>query len=138
MLPPFHLAIPVDDLAAARAFYGGLLGCAEGRSADTWIDFNFYGHQFVTHLGTVIGNTVDKNAVDHDAVPSFHFGVILPPEAWQALADKLLSAKVDFIIPPKTRFKGKVGEQSTMFFKDPAGNAIEIKSFADMDQIFAK
>jgi len=138
MIPPFHLAVPVDDLAAARAFYGDLMGCAEGRSSETWVDFNFYGHQFVVHLGTPVGRSVDKNAVDGDSVPSFHFGVILPMNEWQTLADKLSNANTAFIIEPKIRFEGEVGEQATMFFKDPAGNAVEVKSFADMSQIFAK
>ena len=138
MIPPFHLAVPVDDLAAARAFYGDLMGCEEGRSSDTWVDFNFYGHQFVVHLATPISQMLDSNAVDGDAVPSFHFGVILPMDDWQALSDKLIAANTKFIIEPKVRFKGEVGEQATMFFKDPAGNDIEVKSFADMSDVFRK
>ncbi len=136
MNPPFHLAFPVNDLAKARNFYGDLLGCEEGRSSDKWIDFNFYGHQLVTHLATPISDP-DRNKVDGDAVPSFHFGVILAWEEWQQLADKLAKADISFIIKPKVRFKGKAGEQATMFFRDPAGNALEIKSFKDMGQIFA-
>ncbi len=135
-LSPFHLAVPVDDLAAARAFYGGLLGCPEGRSSDTWIDFDLFGHQFVVHLGTPVGQ-VDQNAVDSDAVPSFHYGVVLDMERWQALANTLTDAGIDFIIAPKIRFKGEAGEQATMFFRDPAGNALEFKAFKDIGQLFA-
>ncbi len=136
-IPPFHLAVPVDDLDAARGFYGGLLGCAEGRSSDKWIDFDFFGHQFVVHKASPITDP-DRNDVDGHNVPSFHFGLILPWGEWEALADKLKAAGTQFVIEPYIRFKGEVGEQATMFFKDPAGNAIEIKSFRDMSQIFAK
>ena len=136
MTPPFHLAFPVDDLEAARSFYGGLLGCREGRSSERWIDFDFYGHQIVVHLGTPLSDP-DRNAVDGNAVPSFHFGVILAWDIWHELAEKLMSAGVDFLIEPRVRFQGKPGEQATMFFRDPAGNALEIKSFQDMSQIFA-
>ncbi len=135
-LPPFHLAVPVDDLDAARTFYGELLGCPEGRSSEKWIDFNFFGHQFVVHLGKPF-NDADKNGVDGDPVPSFHYGVILDWGDWHQLADTLKSANIDFIVAPKIRFQGKVGEQATMFFLDPAGNALEMKSFKDMNQIFA-
>ena len=135
MTPPFHLAVPVNDLTAARKFYGGLLGCPEGRSSEKWVDFNFFGHQFVVHLGTPISDP-DHNGVDGDSVPSFHFGLILAWDEWHDLADRL-DGHVPFIIKPKIRFKGKPGEQATMFFKDPAGNAIEIKSFKDKAQIFA-
>ena len=135
-IPPFHLAVPVDDLEAARAFYGDLLGCAEGRSSDMWIDFNFFGHQFVVHKGTPIAD-MDCNGVDGDAVPSFHYGAVLDWDIWHDLAAKLGKAGVEFIIEPKIRFQGKVGEQATMFFRDPAGNALELKSFRDMDQLFA-
>ncbi len=134
---PFHLAVPVDDLEAARGFYGGLMGCEEGRSSDTWIDFNFFGHQFVVHLGTPAGQ-VDANDVDGDNVPSFHYGVILDWDDWHALAVELAKADIEFIIEPKIRFEGEVGEQATMFFRDPAGNALEFKSFKDFGQIFAK
>lgn len=136
-VPPFHLAVPVDDLEAARAFYGGLLGCPEGRSSDAWIDFDLFGHQFVVHLGTPVGQP-DANAVDGDAVPSFHYGCVLNWDAWHALADKLKAAGTDFVIEPKIRFQGEVGEQATMFFRDPAGNALEFKSFKDPSQLFAK
>ena len=137
-LPPFHLAFPVHDLAAARHFYGDLLGCPEGRSSDEWIDFNFYGHQIVTHL--VEGQTARRptNAVDGHDVPVPHFGAVLPIAQWQALADKLTAAGTEFIIKPYIRFKGEVGEQATMFLLDPSGNALEFKSFADLDSLFAK
>ena len=137
-LPPFHLAFPVHSLAAARQFYGDLLGCPEGRSSDEWIDFNFYGHQIVTHL--VPQKTVHRpsNAVDGHDVPVPHFGVVLPMAQWQAAADKLTAVGTKFIIEPYIRFKGEVGEQATMFFLDPSGNALEFKSFADLDSLFAK
>jgi extradiol dioxygenase family protein len=137
-LPPFHLAFPVHNLAEARHFYGELLGCPEGRSSDEWIDFNFYGHQIVTHL--VEGKTARRptNAVDGHDVPVPHFGAVLPIAQWQALADKLTAAGTDFIIKPYIRFKGEVGEQATMFFLDPSGNALEFKSFADLNSLFAK
>lgn len=136
-LPPFHLAVPVDDLTAARQFYGGTLGCPEGRSSEKWIDFNLFGHQFVVHLGTPVGQP-DQNAVDGDAVPSFHFGCVLEWEEWHVFAGRLTAQNVDFIIKPKIRFEGEVGEQATMFFKDPAGNALEFKAFKDASQLFAK
>ena len=135
---PFHLAFPVHDLTAARAFYGALLGCREGRSSADWVDFYFFGHQIVAHLdpqGTV---TVPANAVDGQAVPVRHFGVVLPMEAWRAAAGKLTAAGVDFVIEPYVRFKGEPGEQATMFFKDPSGNALELKAFADIGELFAK
>ena len=137
-LPPFHLAFPVHDLAAARNFYGGLLGCPEGRSADEWIDFNFFGHQIVAHL--VPGHRANKptNAVDGHDVPVPHFGAVLPLAQWEATADALKAAGTAFIIEPYIRFKGEVGEQATMFFLDPSGNAMELKSFADLDSLFAK
>lgn len=133
----FHLAITVDDLAAARAFYGGVLGCPEGRSADTWVDFDLYGHQLVTHLALVPSRTATHNRVDGDQVPVPHFGVILAPDAWRELATRLVDAGVEFVIEPHTRFVGRTGEQSTMFLLDPAGNAIEFKAFADDRQVFA-
>jgi extradiol dioxygenase family protein len=135
MLTPFHLAVPVDNLDAARDFYGTVMGCSEGRSSDTWVDFNFFGHQFVVHKGTPITDP-DRNGVDGDAVPSFHYGVILGWDDWHDLATKLATAEVEFIIEPRIRFE--VGEQATMFFRDPAGNALEMKSFKDFSQIFAK
>jgi extradiol dioxygenase family protein len=136
--PPFHLAFPVDDLARARAFYGGLLGCAEGRSSESWIDFNFYGHQVVAHLAPGETGRAAANQVDGHDVPVRHFGVILEWEQWHALADRLKKGGVRFIIEPGIRFKGQVGEQATMFFLDPAGNALEFKSFKDMSQVFAR
>lgn len=135
-MPPFHLAFPVDDLAAARAFYGGVIGCAEGRSSDEWIDFNFYGHQIVTHLAPETGDRM-SNPVDGHDVPVPHFGVVLSLEQWQELADRLEAAGTEFVIAPTIRFKGQPGEQATMFFRDPAGNALEFKAFADPDQLFA-
>lgn len=135
--PLFHLAFPVDDLSRARAFYGGLLGCPEGRSSPDWVDFDFYGHQIVAHLAPEEARAAPRNEVDGDAVPVRHFGVILDMDSWQALAERLQEAGVSFIVEPHIRFKGAVGEQATMFFLDPAGNALEIKAFADMSQLFA-
>lgn len=130
--------MPVHDLAAARAFYGGVLGCAEGRSADTWVDFDLYGHQFVAHLDrTGSARVALHNPVDGDDVPVPHFGVLLDPDEWGALADRLRSAGVEFVIEPHTRFEGEVGEQSTMFLLDPSGNALEFKAFADDSYVFA-
>ncbi|WP_262690335.1 VOC family protein [Kordiimonas aestuarii] len=137
MVQPFHLAVPVDDLKAARAFYGELMGCPEGRSSDRWVDFDFFGHQFVVHLGTPVGQP-DHNDVDGEAVPSFHYGVVLEWDDWHALATRLAAAEVEFIIEPGIRFEGEVGEQATMFFLDPAGNALEFKAFKDQSQLFAK
>lgn len=134
---PFHLAFPVDDLDAARAFYGGLLGCPEGRSSDSWIDFNLFGHQIVAHLSSQARGATG-NPVDGHDVPVPHFGVVLHWEAWQQLADRLRNANVKFVIEPYTRFEGQVGEQATMFFLDPAGNALEFKAFKDPAQLFAK
>lgn len=140
-LRPFHLAFPVRDLAEARAFYGGLMGCAEGRSADTWIDFDFYGHQIVAHLATseggAAGGDVVSNPVDGHDVPVPHFGIVLTMPDWQALADRLTAAGVPFGIKPHIRFKGQPGEQATMFFRDPSGNALEMKAFADDAMLFA-
>ena len=135
-LPPFHLAIPVHDLAAARAFYGGLLGCPEGRSAERWVDFNLYGHQLVCHLaalppaGTAAGH---HNPVDGHEVPVPHFGVILDRASWEALAARLQAAGTAFLIEPHVRFRGLPGEQTTMFFLDPSGNALEFKAFDDIE-----
>jgi len=137
-LHPFHLAFPVNDLAAARAFYGGLLGCSEGRSSPDWIDFNFYGHQVVAHLAPQEAGEVAANAVDGHGVPVRHFGVVLPMEEWEAMAEKLTKANIDFVIKPYIRFRGEPGEQATMFFKDPSGNAVELKAFADINSLFAK
>jgi len=137
MLTPFHIAFPVDDLAKARAFYGGLLGCPEGRSSDEWIDFDLFGHQIVAHLVPGRAERPPTNAVDGYDVPVPHFGVVLTLPDWQALADRLTAAGTRFVIEPHIRFKGEVGEQATMFFLDPAGNALEFKAFADMGQLFA-
>jgi len=136
--PLFHLAFPVDNLAKARAFYGGLLGCPEGRSSPEWVDFNFYGHQIVAHLAPDEVGHRSTSAVDGDQVPVRHFGAILSMSEWQALADKLQQAGTRFIIEPHVRFKGLVGEQATMFFLDPCGNALEFKAFGDLSQVFAK
>jgi extradiol dioxygenase family protein len=138
VLPPFHLAFPVHSIAAAREFYGELLGCPEGRSSDDWVDFNFHGHQIVAHLAPEEAGHRQTSAVDGDAVPVRHFGVVLPMAQWQATADKLQRAGISFIIEPHVRFKGEVGEQATMFFLDPSGNALEFKAFANMASLFAK
>ena len=139
-VPPFHLAFPVDDLAAAREFWGGTMGCAEGRSSDDWIDFDFHGHQIVVHLApsVVADSAQGSNPVDGHDVPVPHFGVVLGMQEWQELADRLKAAGTRFAIEPCIRFRGQPGEQATMFFRDPSGNAIEIKGFADMSQLFAK
>jgi extradiol dioxygenase family protein len=140
-LTPFHLAFKVDDLQAARRFYGEVLGCPEGRSSGSWIDFDLFGHQIVAHLVEGAG-TSDRNRggslVDGHSVPVPHFGVVLPPAAWEALAARLKEAGVEFVIEPHVRFEGQPGEQSTMFFLDPAGNALEFKSFARPDELFAR
>ncbi|MBA4765287.1 VOC family protein [Qipengyuania huizhouensis] len=136
-LRPFHLAFPVRDLEEARSFYGGLLGCAEGRSSDEWIDFDFYGHQIVAHTGGESGDRA-SNPVDGYDVPVPHFGVVLTMEDWQALADRLVAAGTQFAIEPTIRFKGQPGEQATMFFRDPSGNALEMKAFADDAMLFAR
>lgn len=136
--PPFHLAFPVHDLAQARGFYGDLLGCPEGRSSEGWIDFDLRGHQIVAHLAPEEAGTAGVNAVDGDAVPVRHFGLVLPMAEWQAMADRLTERGVRFVIEPHIRFKGEVGEQATMFFLDPCGNALEFKAFGDLSQVFAK
>lgn len=136
--PPFHLAFPVDDLNKARQFYAGLLGCPEGRSSESWIDFDFHGHQIVAHLSPDEVRRAAANQVDGKDVPVRHFGVILGWDDWHSLADRLRQAGVKFIIEPGIRFAGQVGEQATMFFLDPAGNALEFKTFRDMGRIFAK
>lgn len=133
----FHLAFPVHDLTAARAFYGGLLGCREGRSAADWVDFDLYGHQIVAHLDPAARPASHTNPVDGHDVPVPHFGVVLTLADWQALADRLAAAGVTFGIAPHIRFKGQPGEQATMFFTDPSGNALEFKAFADDTMIFA-
>jgi extradiol dioxygenase family protein len=135
---PFHLAFPVTSLAQARAFYGGLLGCPEGRSAADWVDFDFYGHQIVAHLAPGEAGHRGTSAVDGDQVPVRHFGMVLPMDQWERLAGKLKAARVNFLIEPHVRFKGETGEQATMFFLDPCGNALEFKAFADPAQLFAK
>ena len=135
---PFHLAFPVHDLDAARNFYGGLLGCAEGRSDPHWIDFSLYGHQIVAHLDENFEPRPLANPVDGEQVPVPHFGVVLTMSQWQVLADRLTAAAIAFVIAPTVRFRGQVGEQATMFFQDPSGNALEFKAFASDDQLFAK
>jgi len=136
--PLFHLAFPVHDLASARRFYGELLGCPEGRSSPDWVDFDFYGHQIVAHLSPDEAGHRNTSAVDGDNVPVRHFGAILSMDQWQSLAGKLKAAGTKFVIDPHIRFKGQVGEQATMFFLDPSGNALEFKAFGDMSQVFAK
>jgi extradiol dioxygenase family protein len=139
-LTPFHIAFPVDDLAAARRFYGKVLGCPEGRSAEgEWIDFDLFGHQIVAHFVAGAGVRVSgHNPVDGHDVPVPHFGVVLDLPRWKALAERLQEAGTRFVIEPHVRFPGEVGEQATMFFLDPAGNALEFKAFADFSQLFAK
>jgi extradiol dioxygenase family protein len=136
--PRFHLAFPVRDLAEARAVYGGLLGCPEGRSAADWVDFDLFGHQIVAQLAPGEAARVATNAVDGHAVPVRHFGVILEPAAWDEFARRLRDADVRFLIEPQTRFAGQAGEQKTLFFLDPSGNALEFKAFADDRQVFAR
>ncbi len=135
--PRFHLAFPVTDLAAARAFYGAFIGCAEGRSSPDWVDFDFFGHQIVAHQVAAQDLSDVSSLVDGDNVPVRHFGVVMALPEWEALAAKLKAAAVAFVIEPHIRFKGLPGEQATMFFLDPFGNALEFKAFADPDQLFA-
>ena len=135
--PPFHLAIPVDDLKAAEAFYGDLLGCPRGRRSDEWIDLDFFGHQLVAHLSPDECGLAATSAVDGHQVPVRHFGVVLSTKDWEALAEKLHRAGTGFIIEPGVRFKGEPGEQGTFFVRDPAGNALEFKCFADINKLFA-
>lgn len=136
--PRFHLAIPVHSIEDARTFYGGLLQCTEGRSAETWVDFDLYGHQLVAHLVPAgSADSTASNPVDGHSVPVPHFGVILSPTRWSQLAARLVAAQTAFIIEPHTRFEGEVGEQSTMFLLDPSGNALEFKSFVDDRLVFA-
>jgi extradiol dioxygenase family protein len=134
----FHLAFPVKDIAETRRFYGELIGCAEGRSAPNWVDFDFYGHQLVAHLAPDECGCEATSLVDGHAVPARHFGAIIERSQWDALAARLRAAKIAFIIEPYIRFQGLPGEQATMFFLDPSGNALEFKSFADLGQLFAK
>ena len=138
MIQPFHLAIKVRNLAEAREFYGGLLGCSEGRSNNTWVDFNLMGHQLVCHLATDDAPDLHANPVDGHAVPVPHFGVVLDMPAWEALAERLTGAGIEFVIEPYIRFRGEPGEQATMFLLDPSGNPLEFKAFKDIDgQLFA-
>ena len=137
-LQPFHLAFPVTSLEKAREFYGSLLGCPEGRSAPDWVDFDFFGHQIVAHLAPGEAGHRNTSAVDGEDVPVRHFGVVLSMDQWDTLAAKLRAANIKFVIEPQIRFKGQVGEQATMFFLDPCGNALEFKAFKDIGQLFAK
>ena len=137
-ITPFHLAIPVQNLEVSRSFYRTVLGCEEGRSSDKWVDFNFFGHQFVIHETTIKKSKTATNPVDGQNVPVPHFGVVLDWNDWEVLSEKLQKHNIDFIIKPYIRFKGEVGEQASMFFLDPEGNAIEFKAFKDKEQIFAK
>ncbi len=136
MTPLFHLAFPVDDLAATRAFYGGAMGCSEGRSSESWVDFDFHGHQITAHLAP--RGAESASAVDDHAVPIPHFGLILDMAAWEALRDRLHAAGTSFVVEPYVRFAGQPGEQATMFLRDPAGNALEFKAFGDRGQVFAR
>lgn len=139
VLTPFHVAIPVDDVQKARAFYRDILLCEEGRSSEQWVDFSLYGHQFVIHYKPKDPNTTKHhNAVDGHAVPVPHYGVVLPWEEWEVLSQRLKDHKIEFVIDPYIRFEGQVGEQATMFFLDPCGNALEFKAFKDISQLFAK
>ena len=137
-LSPFHVAFPVHDLELTRAFYGGTLGCLEGRSSEEWIDFNFYGHQIVAHLAPDETRQARRNTVDSQDVPVRHFGIVLPMAEWETLAGRLRAKGVHFLIEPYIRFKGQPGEQATMFFLDPSGNALEVKAFSDITKLFAK
>ena len=138
LLSPFHVAFPVHDLEAARSFYGRTLGCPEGRSSPQWVDFNFYGHQIVAHLAPEEAGQAQRNTVDSHAVPVRHFGIVLPMAEWETVAARLRTAGVRFLIEPYIRFEGQPGEQATMFFLDPSGNALEIKAFADITRLFAR
>ena len=136
-LRPFHLALPVHDLGQARDFYCGLMGFATGRTDERWIDLDFFGHQVTLHLVDAEDGPENTNPVDGDAVPARHFGVVLDRDGWDQLAERLTAAGIEFLIEPKVRFEGEVGEQATMFFRDPSGNALEFKSFRDPGQLFA-
>lgn len=138
MIQPFHLAFPVKNIDEARKFYGGVLGCSEGRSANHWVDFDFFGHQLVAHLAPEECITKATSKVDGHDVPCRHFGVVLNMAQWLALSNRLKQSGVQFLIEPQVRFAGQPGEQATMFFLDPSGNALEFKAFADMNQLFAK
>ncbi len=135
IMQPFHLAVPVDNLERARHFYGTIIGCTQGRSSDNWIDWNFYGHQLVTHKSRPL--TSETNPVDGHDVPAFHFGMVLPFEDWEALAEHCKAHSVEFVIEPNIRFKGQLGEQGTFFVRDPAGNVLEFKTLRDLGQLFA-
>ena len=137
-MPPFHLAFPVRDLEEARAFYGKLLGCPEGRSSPDWIDFDFHGHQIVAHLSPAEAGHRNTSAVDGDNVPVRHFGLVLPMDEWQRLAERFRAAGMEFVIEPYVRFQGQPGEQATMFLMDPFGNALEFKAFSDPARLFAR
>ncbi|WP_452602185.1 VOC family protein [Pontimicrobium sp. MEBiC06410] len=137
-LSPFHIAIPVHNLEACRTFYRDVLNCEEGRSSEHWVDFNFFGHQLVIHYKAQTNNDVVTNIVDEKAVPVPHYGVVLPWDTFHSFAESLQQKDITFIIKPYIRFKGLIGEQATMFFKDPSGNALEFKAFKDIDQLFAK
>ena len=137
MLTPFHLAYNVRDLDETRAFYGDVLGCTEGRSTETWVDYSFFGHQISMHLGEPFKTEATGKVGEH-MVPMPHLGVVLQMDDWKALAERLKGAKVDFVIEPSLRFEGEPGEQATMFFRDPSGNPIEVKGFADMERVFAQ
>ena len=137
-LRPFHLAFPVHNLSEARHFYGEVMGCAEGRSSDQWIDFDFFGHQIVAHLDAGARSVATHNPVDGHDVPVPHFGIVLTMAQWEALAARVQAAGIQFGIAPQVRFKGQVGEQATMFFDDPSGNALEFKAFADDALLFAR
>ena len=134
----FHLAFPVKNLEESRKFYGEVLGCVEGRSSAEWIDFNLFGHQIVAHLAPEAAGVRHRNEVDADHVPVPHFGIVLPMDEFVTFAEKLKDKGIEFVIEPKIRFAGEVGEQATMFFLDPSGNALEFKAFADFSQVFAK
>ena len=138
VIQPFHLAFPSHDLNASRAFYLDLLGCKEGRASPHWVDFDFYGHQIVAHLSPGEAGHRHTSSVDGEDVPVRHFGVVLSMPQWESLAERLRAAGTTFVIEPQIRFKGQVGEQATMFFLDPCGNALEFKAFKDMGQLFAK
>lgn len=137
-LRPFHLAIPVDNIADARWFYTGILGCRVGRESTHWIDFNFFGHQVTAHLIPIEVSNVPTNPVDGEAIPVRHFGIVLPWKNWQALVEKLDNQNITYMIPPTIRFKGEAGEQATFFIRDPSGNALEFKSFRDDQKLFAR
>ncbi|AWL13283.1 hypothetical protein HMF8227_02834 [Saliniradius amylolyticus] len=138
LIPPFHLAIPVTNLDEAQAFYGGLLDCEQGRTSGTWIDWNFFGHQLVTHLVDSMPSSPDDNEVDNNKVPVPHFGAVLAWNDWHDLAERLKTAGVTFVIEPYIRFKGQPGEQATLFLRDPAGNALEFKAFQNPERLFAR